>query len=218
MMMTLRRISQAALLAAGLALQTAAASAQDPSVAVRLSSMEEQMRQLFGQIEQLNMKVEQITAELQEMRSADSARAKPGKAAAASVGTQPDTGAEELTAQPPPPGGAAENDDLYAYQTGELDKESGAEVIAGGLEQAPGPKPLGTLPDNSAAGRRRPANSPMSASPSFRKRWKRPRSNPLHRWPKRQKSFTSFPMRACCAGAMARRKPGSEASSKKIQA
>lgn len=151
MMMTLRRISQAALLAAGLALQTAAASAQDPSVAVRLSSMEEQMRQLFGQIEQLTMKVEQITAELQEMRSADSARAKPGKAAVASVGTQPDTGAEELTAQPPP-GGAAENDDLYAYQTGELDKESGAEVIAGGLEQAPGPKPLGTLPDNSAAG------------------------------------------------------------------
>jgi tol-pal system protein YbgF len=153
MMMTLRRISHAALLAAGLALQTAAASAEDPSVAVRLSSMEEQMRQLFGQIEQLNLKIEQITAELQEMRSADTARAKPDKAAAATMGTQPDAGAQELAAQPPPPNGVErieENDDLYAYQTGELDREAGAEVITGGLEQAPGPKPLGTLPAKSS--------------------------------------------------------------------
>jgi TolA-binding protein len=69
MMMTLRRISHAALLAAGLALQTAAASAEDPSVAVRLSSMEEQMRQLYGQIEQLNIKMQQITAELKRCRA-----------------------------------------------------------------------------------------------------------------------------------------------------
>ena len=155
MMMTLRRISHAALLAAGLALQTAAASAEDPSVAVRLSSMEEQMRQLYGQIEQLNIKMQQIAAELQQVQGADIARAKPDKAAGATMGVQPDAGAQEPAEQPLPPGGVKpteENDDLYAYQTGELDKEAGAEVITGGLEQAPGPKPLGTLTDNSAAG------------------------------------------------------------------
>jgi TolA-binding protein len=155
MMMTLRRISHAAVLAAGLALQTAAASAEDPSVAVRLSSMEEQMRQLYGQIEQLNMKLQQITAELQQMKGADVARAKPDKAAGAAVGAQQDAGAQDLAEQPLPPSGLErieENDDLYAYQTGELDKEAGADVITGGLEQAPGPKPLGTLPDTSAAG------------------------------------------------------------------
>lgn len=157
-MMTLRRISHAALLAAGLALQTAAASAEDPSVAVRLSSMEEQMRQLYGQIEQLNMKLQQITTELHEMKGADVARAKPDKAAGAAIGVQPDAGGQDLAEQPLPPSGVErieENDDLYAYQTGELDKEAsqaGAEVITGGLEQAPGPKPLGTLPDTSAAG------------------------------------------------------------------
>jgi tol-pal system protein YbgF len=153
MMMTLRRISHAALLAAGLALQTAAASAEDPSVAVRLSSMEEQMRQLYGQIEQLNIKMQQITAEIQQMQG--TARAKPDKAAGAIMGVQPDAGAQDLAEQPLPPGGVEpieQNDDLYAYQTGELDKQAGGEVITGGLGQAPGPKPLGTLPDNSAAG------------------------------------------------------------------
>jgi tol-pal system protein YbgF len=152
MMMTWRRISHAALLAAGLALQAGAGSAEDPSLAVRLSSMEEQMRQLYGQIEQLNMQMQQITAELQEMRGANSARAKPDKMAAPAMGGQPDSGAEELAAQAPPAGveRIEENDDLYAYQTGELDKESGAEVITGGLEQAPGPKPLGTLPAKSS--------------------------------------------------------------------
>jgi tol-pal system protein YbgF len=164
MMMTLRRISHVALLAAGLALQTAAAWAEDPSVAVRLSSMEEQMRQLYGQIEQLNIKIQQITAELQEMQGADSARAKPDKAAGAVMGVQPDAGAQELAEQPLPPSGVEpieQNDDLYAYQTGELDKEAGGEVITGGLEQAPGPKPLGTLPDNSAAGEQLDLGQPV---------------------------------------------------------
>jgi tol-pal system protein YbgF len=149
MMKTLRRISHAALLAAGLALQASAASAEDPSLAVRLSSMEEQMRQLYGQIEQLNMQMQQITAELQEMRGADSARAKPDKTAASTMGGQPAAGAEE----PAPPAGVErieENNDLYAYQTGELDKEGGAEAITGGLQQAPGPQPLGTLPAKSS--------------------------------------------------------------------
>jgi tol-pal system protein YbgF len=116
--------------------------------------MEEQMRQLYGQIEQLNIKMQQIAAELQEMQGADTARAQPDKVAGATMGAQPDAGAQELAEQPLPPVGVEpieQNDDLYAYQTGELDKEAGSEVITGGLEQAPGPKPLGTLPDNSAA-------------------------------------------------------------------
>jgi tol-pal system protein YbgF len=150
MITTLRTISHAALLAMGLALQAGGAAAEDPSLAVRLSSMEEQMRQLYGQIEQLNMQMQQITAELQQIRGTAAAGAKPDKATAPAMGAQ-DAGAQQLASQPP--GGVEridEGGDLYAYQTGELDQGGGAEVITGGLQQAPGPKPLGTLPGTSA--------------------------------------------------------------------
>jgi tol-pal system protein YbgF len=144
----LRSTSHAALLGLGLALQAVGAAAEDPSVAVRLSSMEDQMRQLYGQIEQLSIQMQQMAAEIQQMRGG-APSSKPDKT------TTPELGSVEVGSQPAPEvaGGIASatpSDDLYAYQTGELDQGNSGEVISGGLQQAPGPQPLGTLPSTTA--------------------------------------------------------------------
>jgi tol-pal system protein YbgF len=134
-----------ALLLAGIALQMSVAQAQDPSLAVRMSEMEEQMRQLYGQVEQLNMQILQLTEQMQQLRQG----AAPRKSSEIPA-VKPQTQGGELDALNLPPAsgteGAGANDDLYAYQTGELDQETQGGVVTGGLQQAPGPKPLGKLP------------------------------------------------------------------------
>jgi tol-pal system protein YbgF len=141
-----RTASQLALLTFCLALNAGGALAEDPTVAVRMSAMEEQMRQLYGQIEQLNLQMMQLTEQMQRLQDGAAAGGKPKI-----------TKAPVESAEVPDNNAAAagqngierieENDDLYAYQTGELDQEASAGgAITGGLEPAPGPKPLGTLP------------------------------------------------------------------------
>jgi tol-pal system protein YbgF len=140
-----RTASHVGLLAFGLALQTSAAFAQDPTLAMRMTAMEEQMRQLYGQIEQLNLQIMQLSEQMQQLQQSGGAGGQPN------ITTAPAANAETLD------NGAAangqngierieESDDLYAYQTGDLDQEASGVDVTGGLQQAPGPKPLGTLP------------------------------------------------------------------------
>jgi tol-pal system protein YbgF len=130
------------------ALQIAAVQAQDPSLAVRMSEMEEQMRQLYGQVEQLNIQILQLTEQMQQLQ-----RGAPPRKSSEIPAVKPETQGAELDALNLPPDGGAEgadsSNDLAAYQTGELDQGVQGDAVSGGLQQAPGPKPLGTLPGSS---------------------------------------------------------------------
>jgi tol-pal system protein YbgF len=144
---TRRRASQAALLVFGMALQAGGVAAEDPSVAVRMSAMEEQMRQLYGQVEQLRMEMMRLTEQMQQLQAGTGAPAKPRAAQAPAQAEVPDALDSGLAGGQNGIERIEEDDDLYAYQTGELDREaSSGDVITGGLQQAPGPQPLGTLP------------------------------------------------------------------------
>jgi tol-pal system protein YbgF len=135
--------------AMAIALHAGGAAAQDePSLAVRMSVMEDQMRQLYGQIEQLNIQMMQLNEQMQRLEQGGPRKQKTSEAQTPSAGEdeEPLDGSVILETQPST-GSPAPEDDLYAYQTGELEQGSaGSEAITGGLEQAPGPKPLGTLP------------------------------------------------------------------------
>lgn len=140
-MKTFRRNSiKLALPLCALFLQAGMAVAQDPSLAVRMSAMEEQMRQLYGKVEQLQIEMLKLSEQMQQMQGASGARQ-----SAAPALPDPQGGVQaNAPALLAPPG--EETNDLYAYQTGELDQGSGAVDITGGLQTAPGPKPLGLLP------------------------------------------------------------------------
>jgi tol-pal system protein YbgF len=138
-----RTAFQLALLLLVAAMQAGTAWAQDPSLAVRMSAMEEQMRQLYGQIEELNIQMMQLKEQMQQVHGAAGERRQTSQAG----------GADPLTGEASGQNGVEridEGNDLYAYQTGELDEGTGAEQITGGLQQAPGPQPLGTLPGPAA--------------------------------------------------------------------
>jgi tol-pal system protein YbgF len=130
-------------------LQAGGASAQEePSLAVRMSVIEDQMRQLYGQIEQLNIQMMQLNEQMQRLEQGGRAKQKTSEAQmpAAPEGEEPLDGTV-IVETPSAPNAPVPDDDLYAYQTGELEQGSSAsEDITGGLQQAPGPKPLGTLP------------------------------------------------------------------------
>jgi len=142
-----RTASQLALLAFGLALSAGNALAEDPTVAVRMSAMEEQMRQLYGQIEQLNLQMMQLTEQMQKLQDGTAVSGKPKVTKAPVASAEAPDSDTAAVAQSGIERIEESDDDLYAYQTGDLDQEaSGGDVITGGLEPAPGPKPLGTLP------------------------------------------------------------------------
>ena len=159
--MMLKRIPIAmfALACVSLAALTVESPAQDKTVAVRLSAMEEQMRQLYGQIEELSLQVQQLNRELQRLRSA-------GAVGSNDLGgggvpnPQPQIaerdGVAVITPDPLETEGYATSveriepdNELQAYQMGELD-QMGATADGGGqpVQTAPGPKPLGYLPDS----------------------------------------------------------------------
>jgi tol-pal system protein YbgF len=145
-----------------LALGTGGSWAQDePSTAVRLSAMEDQMRQLYGQIEQLNIQILQLTEQMQQLQEGGGGKRKISEAQQPPQAQNADSADDGIVQDPAPARSLAPDDDLYAYQTGELERSGqGTEsiggtpdplapqtdMITGGLEQAPGPQPLGTLP------------------------------------------------------------------------
>ena len=157
--MMLKRIPIAmfALTCVSLAALSVASPAQDKTVAVRLSAMEEQMRQLYGQIEELSLQVQQLNQELQRLRSAGAVSSNdPG---GGGVKPQPQIAEQDgvavITPDPLETEGYATSveriepdNELQAYQMGELD-QMGAATVDGSAEPAeaaPGPKPLGYLP------------------------------------------------------------------------
>jgi tol-pal system protein YbgF len=138
-----RTASQLALMALAISLEVGAAAAEDPSLAVRMSTMEEQMRQLYGKVEQLQIEMLKLSEEMQRRGGAE---VKASQAPESNVPALPDIAGEAPSAE------AAETNDLYAYQTGELDQDSrDLDMITGGLQPAPGPKPLGIIPGGAAA-------------------------------------------------------------------
>ena len=146
----------------GLASLPADSSAQDKSVALRLSNMEEQMRQLYGQIEELSLQVQQLNQELARLRKTAAAGGNAGGGANQPLDQAPQVAAQDgveiIAPDPLESDGYAtsfENiqpdnpdDDLQAYQMGELDQPATPDAVGGGgiVETAPGPKPLGYLP------------------------------------------------------------------------
>ncbi|HEY7766311.1 MAG TPA: tol-pal system protein YbgF [Aestuariivirgaceae bacterium] len=135
--------------AVSLLLLAGGASAQEePSLAVRMSVMEDQMRQLYGQIEQLNIQMMQLNEQMQRLEQGGRGKQKTSETPvpAAPDGEEPLDG-QVIVEAPSAPDSQAPDNDLYAYQTGALEQGSASgEDIVGGLQQAPGPQPLGTLP------------------------------------------------------------------------
>lgn len=149
------------------------AAAQDPSLAVRVSGMEEQMRQLYGQIEQLTIQMGQLSAQLQRMQEASEFRLEQpedGGAKASAVAPKPDAGRPKVPGAPDDGGieEIGEPVDLGTYQTGELDQPAGDgnSELVGGIQTAPGPKPLGTLPGKVIDGTQQP-NAQVGEEPSL---------------------------------------------------
>lgn len=153
-------------LAFGLAGWAGAGAAQDKTVAVRISNMEDQMRQLYGQIEELSLQVRQLTSQLERMQKDSEYRfqemegGSPKKQADAQI---PAAGAQDGVVLQAPGNDDSEDgvvqsiepdNELSAYQTGELDQMAsgqGTDDLNGGqlpdpVETAPGPKPLGYIP------------------------------------------------------------------------
>jgi tol-pal system protein YbgF len=136
--------------------------AQDePTLAVRMSAMEDQMRQLYGQIEQLNIQIMQINEQMQRLQQGGSGKRKTSEAQQPPAPSNGETTQGEIAQEPPAAPSPGPDDDLYAYQTGELEQggqgtaENGgapqplasqSDMVTGGVVQAPGPQPLGTLP------------------------------------------------------------------------
>jgi tol-pal system protein YbgF len=148
--------------AAAIAVHGGGAWAQDePSLAVRMSTIEDQMRQLYGQIEQLNIQMMQLNEQMQQLQQGGAAKGKISQAQQPALPQGAESVEGNVTPEPPLATSPTPDNDLYAYQTGELDTSGGgtetiggtpevlapgSDIITGGLEQAPGPKPLGTLP------------------------------------------------------------------------
>jgi tol-pal system protein YbgF len=110
--------------------------------------MEEQMRQLYGQVEQLTIQMGQLAAQLQRIQEGSYHQPDPVDGTKKAGGA----GAKSLNAGAPlDTAGAIEEVgepvDLGAYQA-DLDPQGGSDggELAGTIETAPGPKPLGTLP------------------------------------------------------------------------
>lgn len=148
-------------LAAAMALAPCAWAQDEPSLAVRMSTMEDQMRLLYGQIEQLNIQLLELHEEMQQLKQGGAGKRKMSESlqpAAPQGGENPEGGTIQ---EPPAASNSSPEGDLYAYQTGELEQTpQGTEniggtpdamapqsdMITGGVVQAPGPQPLGTLP------------------------------------------------------------------------
>ena len=129
------------------------AAAQDPSLPVRVSGIEEQMRQLYGQIEQLTIQMGQLSAQLQRIQQDLEFRLEQlegGGRKASGVAPKPGAGQLKSGNVPENAGGSeeiiGEAVDLGAYSGG-LDQPAanGDSEMVGAIQKAPGPKPLGTL-------------------------------------------------------------------------
>jgi tol-pal system protein YbgF len=147
--------------AAAIALAPGALAQDEPSLAVRMSTMEDQMRQLYGQIEQLNIQIMQLNEEMQQLRQGGAGGRKTSEAQQPAAAQSGETSQAGMIQEPPVAPSPGPEDDLYAYQTGELEQSGQgtesiggtpntsappSDMITGGVVQAPGPQPLGTLP------------------------------------------------------------------------
>ncbi len=96
--------------------------------------MEEQMRQLYGQLEQLTIQMGQLSAQMQRIEELEGGGKKASEAK-----PKPGAGQDQIAAYPQLDSGLEVIEDPVdagGYQPGE----------EGGIQTAPGPKPLGTLP------------------------------------------------------------------------
>jgi tol-pal system protein YbgF len=150
--------------AAAISLAPSAWAQDEPSLAVRMSTMEDQMRQLYGQIEQLNIQIMQLNEEMQQLRGGGAGKRRTSEALQPPAAQSGEPAQGGIIQEPPVAAGPSPEDDLYAYQTGELEQSAQgtesiggtpdasaptSDMITGGVVQAPGPQPLGTLPSAS---------------------------------------------------------------------
>jgi tol-pal system protein YbgF len=144
-MTTMWRLAAALLCYASVSVQPAAA--QDPSLAVRVSSMEEQMRHLYGQIEQLTIQMGQLAAQLQRLQEGADLRSDPAEG----EGKKPSAALKPLDAEGPSGTASAieEVGEPIDLGIGPVDLDPPGtrddDDMTGAIETAPGPKPLGTL-------------------------------------------------------------------------
>ena len=126
-----------------------------------MSTIEDQMRQLYGQIEQLNIQMMQLNEQMQQLKQGGTGKRKTSEAQQPQAAQSADASQGGAIQEPPVAPSPGPDDDLYAYQTGELDQSGQgvesigglpdpsappSDMITGGVVQAPGPQPLGTLP------------------------------------------------------------------------
>jgi tol-pal system protein YbgF len=120
----------------------------DAELAVRISQMEEQMRQLMGQVEQLTYNVQQLQSQL-SARNSGSLESKPQNKKKQLAAIQPEPAAQQGVEQ-------IEDDVRYSEEPATMIDENGQPI-----RKAPGPKVLGTLRSSTVQG------STLQGSSSF---------------------------------------------------
>jgi len=123
-----------------------AGAQSDAELSVRVSQMEEQMRNLMGEVEQLNYQVKQLQNQLSTSRSSGS------------LDTQPQKKKKQAAVQPEPAAGQGveqiEDDVRYSEEPAVVAGRDGQPV-----RRAPGPKILGTISGSALQGNTLPGST-----------------------------------------------------------